>query len=296
MVKWGVLFLILGGITVTSAWADDVVIDLSVLDALDDGNPLMDDSSLVPLPKPEIKSLPKVSTNVEKKVNYNKNASVKKIIPLPEVKPSLNVQKTKVKETTRHKSLSNPEKASGKQDDSSQKIKETLPQQIKISSETTGKNTDDQIIIENNKSTEQFIQTEIKQSVVDKKISENKEEKSLPPLIPVDDDETIKDETNKENQIIFADESDRLSLENIDKLSDFANSFELPGENKIIISAYNFEENNQNSFKSKRLNLNRAVAVRSYFMKHGYKNFSIRIVNTENPNKKNVTEIIEEKD
>lgn len=295
MVKWGVLFLILGGITVTSAWADDVVIDLSVLDALDDGNPLMDDSSLVPLPKPEIKSLPKVSTNVEKKVNYNKNASVKKIIPLPEVKPSLNVQKTKVKETTRHKSLSNPEKVSGKQDDSSQKIKEPLPQQIKISSETTGKNTDDQIIIENNKSTEQFIQTEIKQSVVDKKISENKEEKSLPPLIPVDD-ETIEDETNKENQIIFADESDRLSLENIDKLSDFANSFELPGENKIIISAYNFEENNQNSFKSKRLNLNRAVAVRSYFMKHGYKNFSIRIVNTENPNKKNVTEIIEEKD
>ncbi len=295
MVKWGVLFLILGGITVTSAWADDVVIDLSVLDALDDGNPLMDDSSLVPLPKPEIKSLPKVSTNVEKKVNYNKNASVKKIIPLPEVKPSLNVQKTKVKETTRHKSLSNPEKVSGKQDVSSQKIKETLPQQIKISSETTGKNTDDQIIIENNKSTEQFIQTEIKQSVVDKKISENKEEKSLPPLIPVDD-ETIEDETNKENQIIFADESDRLSLENIDKLSDFANSFELPGENKIIISAYNFEENNQNSFKSKRLNLNRAVAVRSYFMKHGYKNFSIRIVNTENPNKKNVTEIIEEKD
>ena len=112
----------------------------------------------------------------------------------------------------------------------------------------------------------------------------------LQPLIP-----TAPAPSAAEKQIVFAEKSDRLSAENLARLEECAATLAAPGKNKIIISAYNFEDGG-NSFKSKRLNLNRAVAVRSFLMTKGYKNFSIRIVNTGNRGKRNVTEIEEETD
>ncbi len=112
----------------------------------------------------------------------------------------------------------------------------------------------------------------------------------LQPLIP-----TAPAPAAAEKQIVFAEKSDRLSAENLARLEEYAATLAAPGKNKIIISAYNFEDGG-NSFKSKRLNLNRAVAVRSFLMTKGYKNFSIRIVNTGNRGKRNVTEIEEETD
>ncbi len=112
----------------------------------------------------------------------------------------------------------------------------------------------------------------------------------LQPLIP-----TAPAPVAAEKQIVFAEKSDRLSAENLARLEEYAATLAAPGKNKIIISAYNFEDGG-NSFKSKRLNLNRAVAVRSFLMTKGYKNFSIRIVNTGNRGKRNVTEIEEETD
>ncbi len=112
----------------------------------------------------------------------------------------------------------------------------------------------------------------------------------LQPLIP-----TAPAPSAAEKQIVFAEKSDRLSAENLARLEEYAATLAAPGKNKIIISAYNFEDGG-NSFKSKRLNLNRAVAVRSFLMTKGYKNFSIRIVNTGNRGKRNVTEIEEETD
>ena len=112
----------------------------------------------------------------------------------------------------------------------------------------------------------------------------------LQPLIP-----TAPAPSSAEKQIVFAEKSDRLSAENLARLEEYAATLAAPGKNKIIISAYNFEDGG-NSFKSKRLNLNRAVAVRSFLMTKGYKNFSIRIVNTGNRGKRNVTEIEEETD
>lgn len=112
----------------------------------------------------------------------------------------------------------------------------------------------------------------------------------LQPLIP-----TAPAPSAAEKQIVFAEKSDRLSAENLARLEEYAATLAAPGKNKVIISAYNFEDGG-NSFKSKRLNLNRAVAVRSFLMTKGYKNFSIRIVNTGNRGKRNVTEIEEETD
>ncbi len=51
-----------------------------------------------------------------------------------------------------------------------------------------------------------------------------------------------------------------------------------------------------NDFKNKRLSLNRAVEIRSYLMTRGYKNFGIKIVNTDNRGKQNTVEVFEQAD
>ena len=61
------------------------------------------------------------------------------------------------------------------------------------------------------------------------------------------------------------------------------------------IYAYNFNDGG-NDFKNKRLSLNRAVEIRSYLMTRGYKNFGIKIVNTDNRGKQNTVEVFEQAD
>ena len=51
-------------------------------------------------------------------------------------------------------------------------------------------------------------------------------------------------------------------------------------KNKIAIYAYNLD-NGVDTFEKKRISLNRAVNVRGYLIKQGYKNFSIKVVNVE---------------
>ena len=74
-----------------------------------------------------------------------------------------------------------------------------------------------------------------------------------------------------------------------------ADGFKRPGESKILIYAYNFNDGG-NDFKNKRLSLNRAVEIRSYLMTRGYKNFGIKIVNTDNRGKQNTVEVFEQAD
>ena len=48
--------------------------------------------------------------------------------------------------------------------------------------------------------------------------------------------------------------------------------------NKIAIYSYNLDDG-VDSFRKKRISLNRAVGIRSYLIKQGYKNFSIKVIN-----------------
>ncbi len=132
---------------------------------------------------------------------------------------------------------------------------------------------------------------ENKQPVVADLLSTRREAASevLEPLIPVGEPEIAAD------TIVFMPGRSDLSSENLEKLAELADGFRQPGSNKIIISAFNYDDG-ENSFKSKRLNLNRAVAVRSYLMTRGYTNFSIKIINTDNQLRKNTAEVTEEAD
>lgn len=70
-------------------------------------------------------------------------------------------------------------------------------------------------------------------------------------------------------------------------------SFSDANVNKIAIYAYNLDDG-VDAFKKKRISLNRAVDVRSYLLKKGYKNFSIKVINVgPGSDKANVVEIEE---
>ncbi len=111
----------------------------------------------------------------------------------------------------------------------------------------------------------------------------------LQPLIPVAEEEPAAD------VIAFAGSVFELSAENTARLAAIADGFKRPGESKILIYAYNFNDGG-NDFKNKRLSLNRAVEIRSYLMTRGYKNFGIKIVNTDNRGKQNTVEVFEQAD
>ena len=114
-------------------------------------------------------------------------------------------------------------------------------------------------------------------------------EPALQPLIPVAEEEPAAD------VIAFAGGVFELSAENMARLAAIADGFKRPGESKILIYAYNFNDGG-NDFKNKRLSLNRAVEIRSYLMTRGYKNFGIKIVNTDNRGKQNTVEVFEQAD
>ena len=62
-------------------------------------------------------------------------------------------------------------------------------------------------------------------------------------------------------------------------------SFTDASVNKIAIYSYNLDDG-VDSFKKKRLSLNRAVEIRSYLLQKGYKNFSIKVLNLDSPSDK----------
>lgn len=84
-----------------------------------------------------------------------------------------------------------------------------------------------------------------------------------------------------------------LSNEALQRLEKMTEIFSPDRKKKIAIRAYNYE-NGQDSFRKKRISLNRATNVRSFFLSKGFKNFSIKIINTTTDNEYKDTVEIEE--
>ncbi len=110
-------------------------------------------------------------------------------------------------------------------------------------------------------------------------------------MLPVGDKTPAAAEVGR--QIFFADDSFEISPENADKIISLIETFEDPRKHKIAIYAYNYD-NGENTFKKKKLSLDRATEIRSLLLNKGYKNFSIKVINiTDNPEKRNLVEIEE---
>ena len=116
-------------------------------------------------------------------------------------------------------------------------------------------------------------------------------EKVIEPLIPQPAQKASV--TIEKDEIRFAEGSYEISEENAQKILNLIATFENPQQNKIAIYAYNYD-NGENSFKKKKLSLDRATEIRSLLLNKGYKNFSIKVINvTDSPDKSNLVEIEE---
>ena len=121
--------------------------------------------------------------------------------------------------------------------------------------------------------------------------AETEEKKEIKPLLPVGNKTPAAAEVGR--QIFFADDSFEISPENADKIISLIETFEDPRKHKIAIYAYNYD-NGEKTFKKKKLSLDRATEIRSLLLNKGYKNFSIKVINiTDNPEKRNLVEIEE---
>ena len=107
-------------------------------------------------------------------------------------------------------------------------------------------------------------------------------------------EETEAKNTQHEDAYIrFASGVDELNDEQRTKIDTIIAGYQNAPQNKIAIYSYNFDDG-VDSFKKKRTSLNRAVEIRSYLLKKGYKNFSIKVININNASdKKNLVELQE---
>lgn len=119
----------------------------------------------------------------------------------------------------------------------------------------------------------------------------NPEPKSKPSaaLQPLITDEA---ENDKTGVVSFNNDSYQVSAADCEMLSKLVSGFENVTKNKILIVAYNYDDG-ESSFKKKRLALNRATEIRSHLIGEGYKNFSIKIINTDDISMKNRAEVSE---
>ncbi len=100
-------------------------------------------------------------------------------------------------------------------------------------------------------------------------------------IMPEKDD----DSATQEGIIRFADTSDILNVEQQELLDKIISGFSNEKTSKIAIYAYNFDDG-VDSFRKKRITLNRAIEIRSYLLKKGFKNFNIKVVNISGNSKK----------
>jgi len=112
------------------------------------------------------------------------------------------------------------------------------------------------------------------------------------PGLLIDENKTF-DKQTVSHKLVFAADVDELTPEQQKQIDEIISSFADASHNKIAIYSYNLDDG-VDTFKKKRLSLNRAVAVRSYLLPKGYKNFSIKVVNVDSTSDKGNCVEIEE--
>ncbi len=82
------------------------------------------------------------------------------------------------------------------------------------------------------------------------------------------------------NNLLFAEGESDLTPAQEQQLDSILSNFKDAKNSKIAIVAYNLD-NGTDTFLRKRNSLNRAVNIRSYLLKKGYKDYSIKVINVE---------------
>ena len=261
---------------------DDVYVDMSVLNSLGNGHAVAPNQPLFPIVAKEarkpraVKPKPTTTTVVVNKVEDKPVVVIEpkepeKInIPDKVVVEPVVVEPAKVDEIA-DIDITEQDNAATKDD------ADTLPEENTVGS-------DDDLVVDTNDNVEiTVIQGE---DDVETPISP-REAELLTPTDEVAAAQII------DNKIYFADGD--ITVNDVKKslIDAIVAKFADPINNKISIMSYNYD-NGEDSFRKKRISLNRAVEIRSYLLSKGYKNFSIKVINvTDDETKKDLVEITE---
>ena len=290
--------------------SDDVYVDLSVLDNIpQDSIGFVSSEPLFPQVKKSNKPIVAKRKAVKKTTVIKpakKTSSVKLVVVEKEkVKIEPEEQKIVLPIEEKDNSVTEPQNLLP-QSDSVQTVKST-PAEVSATSESEG----NEEKLSENKSEEQIQSKETVQPI--------KPEETINPFKPqnesmssFENDEQektvlsaqISDKTKEDNNVLrpkeiyslsFEPDSSELTSESQQKLEKIIQLFDAEHKKKISIKAYNYD-NGVESFRKKRISLNRATEVRSFFLNNGFKNFSIKIINTTIDNDYKDTVEIEELD
>jgi len=110
--------------------------------------------------------------------------------------------------------------------------------------------------------------------LIDTLATENKPNGEVAPM-PVS---TAAEMAANANSVKFGEDIDELNAEMEQRIDEIVKDFSNDRNAKIAIYAYNLDDG-VDSFRKKRISLNRAIEVRSYLLRKGFKNFSIKVVN-----------------
>ena len=97
----------------------------------------------------------------------------------------------------------------------------------------------------------------------------------------------------RSSEIVFEDGISELTSEQMSQIDNIVGHFNNSIGNKVAIYSYNVDDG-IDTFKKKRVSLNRAIEVRSYLLRQGFKNFSIKVININSDSDKINTVELEE--
>lgn len=283
-----IAFAIVLGVSVSAYAEESVMVDLSVLDSLTDTYTVSSEPLFPVLPKktksvfvkqaPKVKSMAKKAIAKKEKVEplIIKDARVEKEplepVVVVDVEP-VTASDTKVLISN---SLAHKEKV------------DVLPQALTTSEEKTVETSITDIAV--NTEAKTLSDTKLIEAEVQNETPVSVEDK---PQLLINETQSVSSETSTDRYIVFAEGVDELNSEQMAKIDEIIGRFKDINTNKIAIYSYNLDDG-IDSFKKKRISLNRAVEVRSYLLKQGYKNFSIKVININSESDKiNMVELEE---
>lgn len=269
------------GVVLTAHAEENVLVDLSVLDGLNASYSAPSEPLFPVLPKREYKPTPR---------KVGKKAS-SKVAPSAEVKNT--ATQVEVSAATKPAVSSDAEVLVEQNQDSKSLVKETTETVVVVDVEPVAPAKPDTPVTDEPVSVAAEAKPEPTPAVPlasDTKPEFNEEPAKVQadlaqpvagaprPELLIDENIAPVKPASSDNAIKFAPGVDTLSADQMSKIDNIIGRFKDAEKNKIAIFSYN-QDDGTDSFKKKRISLNRAIEVRSYLIKQGYKNFSIKVVN-----------------
>lgn len=282
LLSLSVLGMVGAGMVGSACAEDDVYVDLSVLNSLQAAapaavvQPLFPDVKNAPAPKkPRAVKRKKAEKRQEVKLQKVK-AEAKKAEDKVEVKAEAAPQPDKT-ETPVTEAVPTADGAKNNLDTLRQAIAENSIRKEPVATETSAAKT--AVSAEMPADASHLVETAVVPVENTAVVVDDKSGKSLSEVLNNNVPEETPPEPEKvSNAIKFDAESAELTEADKQQIDAIMAGFEDAVNHKVAITAYNLDDGKE-VFYRKKQSLDRAIAIRSYLLSKGYKNYSIKVIN-----------------